>query len=279
MSFQNEFRTLFARLGFPLSKRDGISAEQLVKAQNKLGIRLPHALRDYYLVAGKERVLNHSFDRLCSPSEWEIHSGKLIFMEENQTVVVWGVSLAKKPTQNPTVFQCPLVNGELDKWHSEETRCSAFLKFMIHLQAAYGGRYSRRVAANRCRFRGISVIITARWHDSITDRLVGQYPVKANEIAGALFVPSEIAVLFYFNSCQITATVKLWWSWPKRSPNPGQSGLGSGLQPWRDIELSILLLSRPCWIGRLGWSPRCRMLRRSWAGWPEKDGGCQTHMS
>lgn len=134
-----EYGSLFARLGFPLSKPEGVSATQLDKAESKLGICLPQVLRDYYLIAGKEKTLNHSFNRLCSPSEWEIHSGKLIFMEENQTVVVWGVPVTKQVAQDPLVFQCPLVSGELDKWYSEKTRFSDFIKFMIHLQAAYGG--------------------------------------------------------------------------------------------------------------------------------------------
>ncbi len=94
--FQNEYRSLFARLGFPLSKRHIISEEQVNRAENRLAIRLPKALRDYYLVAGREKILNHSFNRLYSPSEWELHSGKLIFMEENQTVVVWGISISNR---------------------------------------------------------------------------------------------------------------------------------------------------------------------------------------
>jgi hypothetical protein len=136
---KSEYSRLFTRLGFPVSKKDGIPAAQLTKAVNKLGIQLPIALRDYYLVAGKEKIFNHSFNRLCSPSDWEVHAGKLIFFEENQTVVVWGVPASKEAASDPVVFQCPLVSGELDKWYSEKIRCSAFLKFMIHLQAAYGG--------------------------------------------------------------------------------------------------------------------------------------------
>jgi hypothetical protein len=47
--------------------------------------------------------------------------------------------VSKTSAQDPTVFQCPLVQGELNKWYSEQTRCSDFLSFMLHLQAAYGG--------------------------------------------------------------------------------------------------------------------------------------------
>lgn len=138
-NFQSEYSGLFARLGFPLGQHDGVPETELAEAENKLGICMPQALKDYYLVAGNEKVLNHSFNRLCRPDDWEVHSGKLIFFEENQTVVVWGVSETKEPAQDPLVYQCPLVRGELDKWYSQETCCSNFLKFMIHLQAAYGG--------------------------------------------------------------------------------------------------------------------------------------------
>jgi hypothetical protein len=138
-NLQAEYSSLFSRLGYPLSKRDGFSKAQIAKAENKVGVRLPAALRDYYLVAGRERVLNHVFNRLCLPEEWELHSGKLVFMEENQTVVVWGVTATTRPTHDPSVFQAALVSGALDRWHIEHDRCSTFLKFMIHLQASYGG--------------------------------------------------------------------------------------------------------------------------------------------
>lgn len=138
-NFQNEYSSLFAKLGFPLGKHDGIPAAELADAETRLRIRLPQALMDYYLVAGKEKVLNHSFNRLCPPDDWEVHSGDLVFFEENQTVVVWGVPVSNETEENPIVYQCPLVRGDPDKWYSEEVRCSDFLKFMIHLQAAYGG--------------------------------------------------------------------------------------------------------------------------------------------
>jgi len=135
-NLQDGYRSLFGRLGFQLSKRDRISEAQIAKAETKVGVRLPAALWDYYLVAGRERVLNHAFNRLCLPSEWELHSGKLNFMEENQTVVAWAVTATTRPTHDPPVFQAPLVSRALDQWYVEHNRCSTILKFMIHLQAA-----------------------------------------------------------------------------------------------------------------------------------------------
>jgi hypothetical protein len=138
-NYQDLYRHAFGALGYPLGARDGISSAKVAAAEKKLGARLPAALRDYCLMAGRERVLNHAFNRLCMPSDWEVHSGKLVFMVENQCVVVWGVAASSRPANDPAVFQGPVVDGEVSGWFLEDRKCSAFLVFMLHLQAAYGG--------------------------------------------------------------------------------------------------------------------------------------------
>ncbi|MGO9114246.1 MAG: hypothetical protein ACLP9L_33950 [Thermoguttaceae bacterium] len=50
------------------------------------------ALRDYYLVAGRERRFNCCLNRLLPPQEWLVDKHRLIFMEENQAVLSWGVN-------------------------------------------------------------------------------------------------------------------------------------------------------------------------------------------
>ena len=137
-SFQELYRDIFARLGHPIKERDGVSEGQIVTAEKKMGIQLPVALRDYYLVAGRERKLNTAFNRLLAPDELELHSRKVVFMEENQAVVAWATTVSPSST-DPSVFQGPVVDGELDHWFRESNTCSGFLVFMLHLQAAYGG--------------------------------------------------------------------------------------------------------------------------------------------
>jgi len=138
-AFQKDYRRVFARLGFPLKTNDGVPAEQIAKREQHLGVKLPVALRDYYLVAGKHRRLNQIYERLYATREWDSESGKLVFMEENQTVVVWAVAVAEKASTDAPVFQSPLVDGEIGKWYLEQTSCAIFLKVMLHWQAAYGG--------------------------------------------------------------------------------------------------------------------------------------------
>lgn len=139
VNFQKLYRETFARLGCELKAQDAVSETMLSKAERRLGAKLPGALRHYYLVAGREKSLNHAFNRLLPVNALELHHGKLPFMEENQWAVVWGVDLGALAVADPPVFQGPVVHGEAKNWFPECDQCSGFLVFMLHLQAAYGG--------------------------------------------------------------------------------------------------------------------------------------------
>ncbi|PWU08551.1 MAG: hypothetical protein C5B50_29335 [Verrucomicrobia bacterium] len=138
-NFEDLYRRTYAILGHSLTSRDGIPLDEFEAAEKRLGIRLPTALRAYYLVAGRERSLNHAHNRLCALGDWQMHAGKLVFMEENQWAVVWGIAAGGEQADNPPVYQGPVVDGEPSGWFLEERECSAFMVFMLHLQAAFGG--------------------------------------------------------------------------------------------------------------------------------------------
>src|SRR6266481_8167056 len=70
-NYQSLYRRTFATLGTKLTARDRTPPEKIAAAEKKLGLRLPRALRDYYLVAGRERFLNHAHNHLCAPRDWE----------------------------------------------------------------------------------------------------------------------------------------------------------------------------------------------------------------
>jgi len=101
-------------------------SRKLAKAEKRLEIRLPRALRDYYLVAGRERILNHAFNRLCFPEGWEMETGKLVFMEENQTAVVWGVTATSRSSAGSSVFQGPVVSDGVSKWWQDTKNVPCF---------------------------------------------------------------------------------------------------------------------------------------------------------
>ena len=146
-TFQHQYRQLFARVGRPLRKQDRTLEPSIAAAEKKLGLRLPLALRDYYIIAGRERRLNRAFNELASPKDWELHEGKLMFFAENLGVAYWGVSATSRQAVDPRVFVIYVVSGALDSWRLECQRCSTFLQFMVLMHASFGGGLEHTASA------------------------------------------------------------------------------------------------------------------------------------
>jgi len=153
-SFKEYYRTLFQSFGYPLTERTAIAPKVLAAAERRLGVKIPQALRDYYLVAGAERRFGKSCNRFLPPQAWTIEQRRLVFMEENQSVAWWGVSLRHAGAEDPQVSQG--INDEPIRWAPEHRRCSVFLAVMLHYQAVSGGfRFSGQADApgeSNCRF-------------------------------------------------------------------------------------------------------------------------------
>lgn len=137
MNFQQYYRKLFDSFGYPLSQKCSIPSASLATAGKSLGVVIPPALSEYYAVAGREKRLNQSHNRLLPIDEWQIEKKRLIFMEENQAVVVWGVSIGNPQNDDPPVSQS--VNDDEFQWFQESRRCSTFIAVMLHFQAVFGG--------------------------------------------------------------------------------------------------------------------------------------------
>jgi hypothetical protein len=135
--FGERYRQAFVSLRRPLQRKDGIPAKELLTAEKQLGLRVPVALREYYQVAGRAHDFNCVHDRLLPPPEWTIESRRLVFMEENQAVVLYGTEAGPQASEDPPAFM-----GENDdpmRWHKVNGQCSVFLLVMLHWEAAFGG--------------------------------------------------------------------------------------------------------------------------------------------
>ncbi len=102
-SFKDYYRNIYRTFGYPLTARTGVSSAILDAAEKRFGTKLPLALRDFYLVAGNERRFNSSLNRVLAPKDWFVDQRRLAFMEENQAVVFWGVSVRGRPA-GPNLF-------------------------------------------------------------------------------------------------------------------------------------------------------------------------------
>ena len=116
---------------------DGCAGGEITAAEDRLGISLPGALRDYYAAAGRHPELmgmggHERTFRLSTPSHLSLEDGLLVFLGENQWPAQWGV----RP--DDVDWSDPRVHGRAEpgkKWYSEARRLSAFLINVAGVQA------------------------------------------------------------------------------------------------------------------------------------------------
>ncbi|MHC5538950.1 SMI1/KNR4 family protein, partial [Singulisphaera rosea] len=138
-TFSERLESTFATLARPLTPGDGEPEANIAGAEDRLGLKLPPALRAYYRLAGRFDQFNRAHNRLLRPEEWTVDGGKLVFLEENQCVVFWGVEASRSPDDDPPVYQGPNDLEQPTEWYLEHGTCSEFLLVTLHLQAVWGG--------------------------------------------------------------------------------------------------------------------------------------------
>jgi uncharacterized protein (TIGR02996 family) len=146
------YRTAFAALDRPLKPRDGVPEKRVAEAERDLGIRLPRALRDYYLVAGSHRF-NQTHHNLLPPRQWSLAYGAVMFLVENQGVWQCGAKVNDRAGDDPAVLG--KYEGTTDRWRSP-LRCSEFLVTQIYLQAIFGDGMKYRGRANIITRKGLA---------------------------------------------------------------------------------------------------------------------------
>jgi hypothetical protein len=112
---------------------DGLTESELASVEGRLNIRLPVTLRTLYLLVGKNRIITRAHNRFLRPRE--VRNDALIFLEQNQKVMFWGILLSDLHKDDPPVQQG---NYEEDKWYLDAYFLSAFLLGMACWQAANG---------------------------------------------------------------------------------------------------------------------------------------------
>ena len=108
---------------------DGVEETRIAEAEDRLGFRLPIALREYYHLLGEVKELNTIQNYFHSVEELDIEEDHLIFMEENQSVVSWGIPLRDISVEDPVVWQRN--NTAPVEWYSEEKPFSALMESMF----------------------------------------------------------------------------------------------------------------------------------------------------
>jgi hypothetical protein len=127
---------LFQLLGRPLRPTDAVDPHAIAKAEQALDLAAPQALREFYLLAGNAHDFLTVYDQFLPPADWSVQEGKLVFVEENQDVVRYGVDCGLGAGDDPPVWIT--TTGDATEWHRVCDSCSEFIAAMLVWQASFG---------------------------------------------------------------------------------------------------------------------------------------------
>jgi hypothetical protein len=116
-------------LKIDLTTKDRLSNANICVEEKRLHIKLPKALRIYYSLSGKSKELNNTHNFLRDLKKLEIDGEYLVFMDENQFVVSWGIKIVDLDNEDPPVWQRN--NTPPTGWHPENMTFTKFLKSML----------------------------------------------------------------------------------------------------------------------------------------------------
>lgn len=114
-------------LGRPWSLRDGKTPSVIDNAARRLDIVVPAVVRDFYSTVGNVPEFCSIHNYILSPTKWEVYDGFLVFAEENQCVVSWGIKKRDLRRSDPPTWQH---NTQADEWYPED---KAFLAHMVSM--------------------------------------------------------------------------------------------------------------------------------------------------
>lgn len=113
--------------GAALGSDDGWTEADLDAAEERLGLRLPTALREAYLLFGRRQDLTSNHDVLLGPAELHVDdaSEALVFRRENQGAASWGVLLDSLQDDDPAVLiRLDLADKSAERWEGWLERLS-----------------------------------------------------------------------------------------------------------------------------------------------------------
>jgi len=135
----------------PIKADDGVPIDQLDRAEERLNLRLPEALRELYLMAGRRRDLFKTMNRLLAPREIGLvedppgtDENGLIFYTEEDGAVQWGIRMADIHLADPPVCldnSEPVIDHLAEQvWLKQNETLSEFVYQMMVVEAAWRGK-------------------------------------------------------------------------------------------------------------------------------------------
>lgn len=212
----------------PLGSADGYPSEVLDTTESRLAIRLPIALRDWYVQSGRRHDIWSRQDSLLPPEEIYIKEGHIVFYTENQSVVDWGIEKAHASLDDPPVFVSSAdTEGE---WIQENATTSEFCLQMLvscvkwsPVLACWANGWASEPVINLVKGK-YSQLAFPEWYWAGPTRYFGQEDllIELNSGDGWLWAVSRTHTAFHQFNQSVTAAGMQWESQSDEWPAGGE---------------------------------------------------------
>lgn len=124
-------------LGRALEASEGVDNQSIEVAEKKLEVKFPEALKDFYLNVGKIGLFTDAFEFFAKPKQIYVKANKLVFLEENQAVLSWGVDLNDLGKDVIPVYHSPNIGDQENDvvWYTEALPLPEFLELIMYYQS------------------------------------------------------------------------------------------------------------------------------------------------
>ncbi len=145
----NTLATFFKGWFGQLGPADGYDEQSLSAAEERLHLRLPPSLREWYGLAGRRADVWSHQDHFLSPEDLRIEDERLVIYVENQSVVRWTISLEDIASDDPPVFVSDPEDSET--WIEESPAVSMFplSQMLLNVKFSESTSYSANGEATR----------------------------------------------------------------------------------------------------------------------------------
>lgn len=118
-------------LGRKIESHEGIQESILNDREIDLKIKIPPILREFYLTLGNNALFVDGFQHFAQTDELLVKDNKLVFLQENQTVVYWALDLE----DGKSIYQTSDQNFEIEvNWFKEDFDLMQFLEMLLYFQ-------------------------------------------------------------------------------------------------------------------------------------------------
>jgi len=186
-------------VGRNLFSNEAIEKSNILEQEKRLNIKIPPALKELYLTLGNNTLFTDGFHHFNEITELFIKNNKLVFLQENQSVIYWAVDLV----DSKTVYQTTNQNFDQNvEWFREELDLDQFIEMILYFQCVMSDEDFHNKAKSGFRYFAsldINEYYNNQKSKNFIDTLTNDFKEIVNDNGLAIYWNPETILMYFLN--------------------------------------------------------------------------------